>query len=298
MKIDIQTLATTLGGTSPSGKGSYSCLCPAHKDTTPSLSISLGDQDQLLLYCHAGCAFEDIVEALHQQGLLPGRKSEQDEHRLPLPSPKEGVNPYSRQLWHQSVPLEGTLGHVYLQTRLADLLEAIPPTLRYLPSAKHSPTGKVFPCLLAAVTVYPCRQVTAIHRTFLSLDGKGKAPVDTPKMMLGQVRGGAVRLAPPGQELMIAEGLETSLTLHIMLKKPTWAALSSQNMAQVILPPLPLAQTLYIAQDNDAGGQKGAMTLAEKAWAEGRTVRILQPPHRLNDFNDLLFYRGPNDPTS
>ena len=49
MGFDIQAIATTLGGASPSGDG-YSCLCPAHDDQTPSLSIGLCDQNQLLLY--------------------------------------------------------------------------------------------------------------------------------------------------------------------------------------------------------------------------------------------------------
>ena len=51
----------------------------------------------------------------------------------------------------------------------------------------------------------------AIHRTFLARDGGGKAPVDPQKMMLGPCRGGAVRLAEPGDVLMVGEGIETCL---------------------------------------------------------------------------------------
>ena len=51
----------------------------------------------------------------------------------------------------------------------------------------------------------------AIHRTFLARDGVGKAPVDPQKMMLGPCRGGAVRLAPAGDVLMVGEGIETCL---------------------------------------------------------------------------------------
>ena len=46
----------------------------------------------------------------------------------------------------------------------------------------------------------------AIHRTFLARDGGGKAPVDPAKMMLGPCRGGVVRLAEPGDVLMVGEG--------------------------------------------------------------------------------------------
>jgi hypothetical protein len=42
--------------------------------------------------------------------------------------------------------------------------------------------------------------------TFLARDDSGKTPVDPQKMMLGPCRGGAVRLAPAGEELMIGEG--------------------------------------------------------------------------------------------
>ncbi|MCA9232821.1 MAG: DUF3987 domain-containing protein [Planctomycetales bacterium] len=47
----------------PSGKG-FLCLCPAHDDKNPSLSVSAGDDGRVLLKCHAGCNSESIVSAL------------------------------------------------------------------------------------------------------------------------------------------------------------------------------------------------------------------------------------------
>lgn len=38
--------------------------CPAHDDTSPSLSIGIGRDGQDLLQCHAGCSYEQIREAL------------------------------------------------------------------------------------------------------------------------------------------------------------------------------------------------------------------------------------------
>ena len=38
--------------------------CPAHDDHDPSLSVNEGDDGRVLLYCHAGCVPERIVEAL------------------------------------------------------------------------------------------------------------------------------------------------------------------------------------------------------------------------------------------
>ena len=38
--------------------------CPAHKDRSPSLSIRDAGNDLILLHCHAGCHFEDVVAAM------------------------------------------------------------------------------------------------------------------------------------------------------------------------------------------------------------------------------------------
>jgi hypothetical protein len=42
----------------------WSARCPAHDDELNSLSIAEGDDGRVLLFCHAGCNFEDIVDGL------------------------------------------------------------------------------------------------------------------------------------------------------------------------------------------------------------------------------------------
>lgn len=38
--------------------------CPAHEDRNPSLSLTRGDNGELLAFCHAGCPFESILDAI------------------------------------------------------------------------------------------------------------------------------------------------------------------------------------------------------------------------------------------
>lgn len=47
----------------------WSACCPAHEDRRPSLSVALGDDGRVLLYCQAGCEFNEICAAL---GITPG----------------------------------------------------------------------------------------------------------------------------------------------------------------------------------------------------------------------------------
>ncbi|MGI8778249.1 MAG: DUF3631 domain-containing protein [Acidimicrobiales bacterium] len=42
----------------------WSARCPAHDDTNPSLGVKVGDEDQVVVVCQAGCDFDSIVAAL------------------------------------------------------------------------------------------------------------------------------------------------------------------------------------------------------------------------------------------
>lgn len=61
----------------------------------------------------------------------------------------------------------------------------------------------------------------AMHRTYLRRDGSGKADVEPTKAMLGKVMGGAVRLTDTSGPLVVAEGIETALSLASGLLRTT-----------------------------------------------------------------------------
>lgn len=46
-----------------SGSG-WTARCPVHDDRRSSLSVGVGQDGRVLLYCHAGCAWLDILGAL------------------------------------------------------------------------------------------------------------------------------------------------------------------------------------------------------------------------------------------
>ncbi len=59
----LESFLTQLSAVRPSGDG-YIARCPAHRDEDPSLSITAGENGTVLVYCHAGCATEQILNAL------------------------------------------------------------------------------------------------------------------------------------------------------------------------------------------------------------------------------------------
>lgn len=81
-------------GKDPQGNPRYSACCPAHADRSPSLCISEDARTgRLLLYCFAGCSFDDILNHLtHRTAHRPPRN-------IPIrPIYREGVKVSQEQI--------------------------------------------------------------------------------------------------------------------------------------------------------------------------------------------------------
>ncbi len=61
-KTRFDTVLEKFEGATPNRDGGVNVLCPAHEDHTPSLTISEGGDGRVLLYCHAGCSLQAILE--------------------------------------------------------------------------------------------------------------------------------------------------------------------------------------------------------------------------------------------
>ena len=266
------------------------CLCPAHANTrSPALSVTDGEDGRLMVYCHAGCDGRAVLDAFRGLGLIEGRGS----YTSPSPADLAHIRvaedeqaakqeTRARNVWRETLPICGTIAENYLRGR--GIICDLPDTLRFHPDCWH-PTGKRFPAVLALIEG---SQRLAIHRTFLLSDGSGKAAVDPPKAMLGACAGGAVRLTRGVGKLVVAEGIETALSLASgLVRGPVtiWAALSTSGMKGLRLPSPP--GLLTVASDGDAPGQAAALALATRADAAGWKVSILAAPEGC-DWNDVL----------
>ena len=268
-------------------------LCPFHDERTPSFSIT---PDGGAFKCFGCGASGDVIEfVMRAEGLdfktalefLSDGGAATPSNRSPPPAQHDGNNLAWRieaaiAIWDSTSPAAGTLVETYLRARGLNI--PIPPSIRYAPALRHGPTGQFFPTMVAAVQG-PDRRIMGIHRTFLRLDGKGKVPFTSPKMMLGRCAQGAVRFAKAGPRLAIGEGIESSLSVLQETDIPVWAALSTSGMKAIILPSS--VREVILCPDADEPGERAAKEAAQRFISEGLTARIARPPEGM-DFNDVL----------
>jgi hypothetical protein len=184
------------------------------------------------------------------------------------------------RIWSDAFPATGSVVEVYLRSRAITLL---PDCLRYVPHCWHKQTAMRWPAMVVPRT--DCAgNVCAIHRTYLTRDGR-KAQIASPKKDFGPAKGTAIRLSPLAEELLIGEGIETTLSAMQATGRPGWAAGSAYMVSALILPPVVRAITILV--DSDEAGIRHSRAAAARWLGEGRTVRLAYAPSG-KDFNDLL----------
>src|SRR6266851_8449910 len=247
-----------------------------------------------LFYCNAGgCGQAELIAALRRRGLWPDHDHKEahsgddpDElarRREAKTRERSRKIELAADMWQEAYCASGLIETYF---RLRDILLPVPPVIRMLGMhgayGRH-PTGARRPQMIARVE-HAEHGPVAVHRTFLAIDGSGKASLDPVRMSHGPVGGAAVRLAPAGSVLAIAEGIETALSYMQATSTPTWAALSARGMRALVLPENVLE--VVIAADADPVGIMAAQAAARRWISEGRLVSIVRPPLG-RDFNDL-----------
>jgi hypothetical protein len=255
---------------------------------TDAATVEHGD---LLDVIRASCGlvdFHDVAIEARRFLNLPRPEPEPDLGRQQRPSPAPAGSPESaRRLFAISQSITGTIVEAYLRRRGITALHGAG-NLRFHPRCyfrpdRTSPT-ETWPAMIAAVTDLNGK-ITGAHRTWLDPSGKDKAPVDTPRRAMGHLLGNAVRFDVAHDVLAAGEGIETMLSLRMVLPTmPMVAALSAAHLAAILFPAT--LRRLYIARDDDPAGDRAMESLVERAQEVGIKAITLSP--RLGDFNEDL----------
>jgi putative DNA primase/helicase len=292
-------IADALGGTSRSN-GWWRCRCPIHASSGPTLALRDGERG-LIVKCWAGCHPRDVLVELRRRDLLnanagdtakpPDPAAERRRHESEAVHRQQRIT-LARDMWRSAIPASGTVVERYLRSRGIEI--PVPPSIRFIGMhtsyGRHGPSGDRRPVMVAAVEHVDYGPV-GVSRTFLAIDGSCKATLDPPRLFTGPVAGGAVRLAPATETLLVGEGIETCLAAMQATAMPAWAALSTSGLIALVLPSI--VRNIVILTDNDANGagKRAAYTAADRWLAEDRRVRIAMPPQPGTDFADVLLGR-------
>lgn len=267
---ELIDLVGTLGGTWH-GRTAM-CLCPAHADKTPSLSIRQGDHS-ILVTCFAGCNREDILRELSRITVT--------KHYRHIDN---GIAPTTAgnvlRLWDDAQPVKGSLAEHYLTGRL---LLPIPQDVRFHPRCPYRPRPwtTYHPALLIAVR--EGRTLVALQRVFLD----PATARYTMKLMLGRPASGAWQgQGRPGTALALAEGFETARAFTLLKDFSCWSPLGARRFDQIRLPDG--ISHLMLAHDNDAEGRRAADRAEARYARPGLLIERTPPPPAFKDWANVL----------
>jgi putative DNA primase/helicase len=292
---DASEIAKALGGAHTSGAW-WRCRCPVHGSRGPTLALRVGDRGGLAIKCFGGCSSREVYAQLRRLGLLT--RVDIDEFNPPpdAASPRRvGAEAADRVrrianaldlFCNDSRSAKGSLVERYLRSRGLGL--ELPATIRAsLSWLRHSESGEMRPAMVALIE-HVLHGRIGVHLTYLAADGSRKATLEPDRRFLGPVGGGAVRLAPATETLMVGEGIETCLAAMQAAAKPAWAAVSTSGLKALVLPPI--VRTVIILVDNDVNcaGEAAARAAGWRWLAEGRRVRLAKPPVPGTDFNEVI----------
>ena len=273
---------------------------PGHSKGDRSLKIAphSSDADDVIVHSFTGDDVLELKRKWREEGLLPsGKPSKASAYSRtglkidgakPVRQPESDADEEAREqhiiswLWGKSQPA-GSIVKAYLSSRHIEL-EPWPQTIRFLPASppKHPWPAMLVPCGLPEEPtpgryVMPQECIRAVHFTYLKPDGSGKAPLSPSRRMVGAVKGSPLALVPPNdsQALIIAEGIETALSGHVLLGAGAWAA-GSASFLPALADAVPVfIECVMIAREEDKAGQRGADGLGQQLEKRGIEVIML-----------------------
>jgi P4 family phage/plasmid primase-like protien len=179
--------------------------------------------------------------------------------------------------------IAGTPAELYLRSRA--ITAAVPDCIRFRVFKKY--------CALVALATDVDGNVLAVQQVYLTPNGtKAQFEVSkrTNKAVDGWAEKSAVRL--PGKlPLILAEGVETALSIWQATGQETWACLGVVNIGRA---PVPEGADVIIARDGDQPGSKADYQIGKALRSlrrRGHSVSVATPPEG-EDFNDVLVKQG------
>ena len=293
--MTLHNIVAKLGGDLWAGGAQANIPGPGHSAHDRSVTLRLGRDGRVVVNTWGRTPWWDVMDDLRERGLI-------DDNKMPVSAGGRARSAYpeacldgaarlrvAEAIWRAGAPLTErslTLRH----TRLRRIERPLPglAVLRNslsAPLAAYNPAcRRTHPAMLVAV-LDRSGAFTAVEITFLDPNGRRSRRVRLSRKTVGPVApGSAVRIDAVAQEMVVGEGVFTSLSGSERFALPAWALLSTRNMRRFTPPDG--VRRLVIAADRGRDGEASAATLSERASARGVRVWIEYPPLPYGDWNE------------
>ena len=283
-------------------------LCCFHEERSPSMEIN---DDKGTYYCHGcgasgdaitfltkreGMSFRQAVEVLSGDE-FPVISEEERAHRKAEDAAKQAARlELARAIWSSAISPRGTPAEVYARVR--GITMPLPRSVRFamLPRWRNDETGECgrdHPAMVCAVQD-ATGSIAAVQCIFLQDGGRRKysclRPDGTPakaKLTFGMLVGGAFRLGPAAESVVICEGPEDGLTLaQILPGRSVWVSCGTAALSKIRFPDI--VRTVFLAGDNNAAGRLAVAQAREIYSGQGLTIHEVFPDAPFKDWNDQL----------
>lgn len=290
--MSLKAIVATLGGDLYDGGQRANVPAPGHSKSDRSVSLVLS-RGRVVAHAFNGADWREVLDDLRRQKLI-------DTHNAPcsiagvsavatsaIPASDPARLATARRIWEGGRPVRGGLSERHVRLRGVNRALPGPSVLRHsadAPISAYRDGGRSKPAFLAAISDVE-GAFTAVEVTYLDPNGRRAIGLRLSRKTVGPTPpGSAIRVDPPGPDMLVAEGLITTLSATERFQLPGWALMSTRNMRSWSAPAG--VRSVLIAADRGAHGEAAADTLAARLRRQGVRTAIALPTEPHGDFNE------------
>lgn len=288
--MTLHTIVAALGGDLYNGGSRASIPGPGHSAEDRSVSLLLSE-GRIVIHGFGGADWRTARDDLRARGFIDdaGRLTGGGRSGVSTPRPDLRVRrETAAHLWAGTVAFQSKDPACRHLSRRAIRSGGSAVNIGFHPQAPvsvYQEGGRSRPALLARISDADDR-LTAVEITYLDSNGRLATGLRLPRKTVGQLPpGAAVRLAPAAEQMLVAEGVATTLSAMDRFDLPGWALMAANNLAAWMPPSI--VRRVLIAADRGVVGQGAASRLRRRLVGLGLEVCVIWPDAPFGDWNEV-----------
>jgi putative DNA primase/helicase len=290
--MSLRDIVKALGGDLYEGGRRANIPAPGHSAADRSVSLLL-QNDRVVVHTFGDGDWKAVLDHLRDSRLIDAQNTPTSVSGgllSPSPAPKPPDRQRldaARRIWDGGRAIPATLSERYC--RLRGIRRALPgPHLLrhggHTPVSAYAASRHHRPALLVSIRD-EAGDFTAVEVTYLAANAQRALDLRLSRKTVGPSPAScAVHIDAVAPEMLVAEGVFTTLSATERFSLPGWALMSTRNLRSW-RPPAGVKSVL-IAADRGKDGEASARILAARLVSKGVAARIECPPPPHGDWND------------